>query len=239
MEEFTKNVKVLVVDDVDVNVVLLKSIVRKLQVDVLTASSGEEAVDIAEENKEDLAAIVMDVVMPVMDGYETARVIREKPLLKNIPIIFVTALSKDVEYEFKGYDAGAVDFLFKPFDARILLSKLKVFIQLFQQKHKIVEQQNRLLEESKLEAIVEMGVAIAHEFSQPLSVISGYVEMMANSVSEDDIDYRKYRKIQRNIEKLTHLIKKVRNITDYKLLSYIDNSSMVDIRGESLSDKDE
>ncbi len=234
---YTKNVKILVVDDVDVNIVLLKGIVKKLNVEVLTASCGDDAVQTVKDNREHLAAIIMDVVMPVKDGYETAREIRENPGLRNIPIIFVTALSKDVEYEFKGYDAGAVDFLFKPFNARILLSKLQVFIQLFQQKHKIMEQQDRLLEESKLEAIVEMGVAIAHEFSQPLSVISGYVEMMANSVSEGDANYAKYNKILKNIEKLSQLIKKVRNITDYKLLSYIDKSSMVDIRGVDFDNK--
>lgn len=134
MEVFKQ--KVLLVDDVPENILSLESILEEENRTFLKAESGEEALKIL--LKEDVSLILLDVQMPGMDGFETASLIRGKPKTRHIPIIFVTAISKEQKHIFKGYESGAVDYLFKPVDPEIVRSKVKVLLELDQQK-RIVE----------------------------------------------------------------------------------------------------
>ena len=124
--------KILLVDDRPANLVAMETILKSLKVSLFKANSGEEALSLLVRHR--FALILLDVQMPGLDGFETAGLIRQSEEGETVPIIFVTAIDKDDRYVIKGYDTGAVDYLFKPIDHLQLKSKVKVFLELDQQK---------------------------------------------------------------------------------------------------------
>jgi diguanylate cyclase (GGDEF)-like protein len=127
-----ETVDVLAVDDEQVNLLLLSGLLRRQGVNVVTARSGFDALKLMP--KHDFALILMDVMMPGMDGFTTAERIRTDEATRHIPIIFVTAISKEQRHVFKGYETGAVDYLIKPFEHDILKSKVQVFVEMHRQR---------------------------------------------------------------------------------------------------------
>src|SRR5438477_11772843 len=123
----TQKVKILLVDDRPANLLTLEAVLEDLGQDLVKASSGKEA--LRHILKDDFAVILLDVKMPDMDGFETAALIRERERSRHTPILFVTAHKND-EQVFRGYYAGAVDFLYKPINAEVLRSKVSVFVEL-------------------------------------------------------------------------------------------------------------
>ena len=121
--------KILCVDDQSANLVALEAIIDIPGVQLLKANSGTEALQMLLQNT-DIALALLDVQMAEMDGYEVAELMRSHQRSRHIPIIFLTAINKDLRQVFKGYDAGAVDYIFKPAEPRILLSKIQVFLDL-------------------------------------------------------------------------------------------------------------
>ena len=130
-----QEVNILLVDDQPKGLFTLEAILKSPSYRLLKAKSGREALSLL--LKYQVALIIMDVQMPEMDGFETVSLIKQRDLTKHIPIIFATAISKDEPYIYKGYKAGAVDYIFKPFDAEILKSKVAVFIELYQKSEQI------------------------------------------------------------------------------------------------------
>jgi putative two-component system response regulator len=124
--------KILVVDDYADNLFTLSRLLKELDVDVCQAMSGEDALGLTLEN--DFCVAILDVQMPKMDGYELAELLRGNESTSKLPIIFLSAMYSDEYHHRKGYDAGAVDFLSKPYIPDILLSKVKVFIKLYEQR---------------------------------------------------------------------------------------------------------
>ncbi len=117
----TEKENILIVDDRPEDLLALKKLLKRPDLNIITATSGNDALAMVLEH--DFALILLDVYMPDMDGFETAELMRENDKTKRIPIIFITAISKEQKYVCKGYDAGAVDYLFKPLDPDILKSK--------------------------------------------------------------------------------------------------------------------
>jgi hypothetical protein len=147
-------VKILMVDDRPANLLALETILEDLGQELVKANSGKEALRCLLNN--DFAVILLDVKMPDMDGFETAALIRERERSRHTPILFVTA-HKDDEHLFRGYYAGAVDFLYKPINPEVLRSKVSVFVELSRkneqlQHHTIMlEQRNAELEKAMQE----------------------------------------------------------------------------------------
>jgi PAS domain S-box-containing protein len=141
--------KVLLVDDRPENLLALEAILEPLEQELLYAHSGEEA--LRQLLRHDVAIILLDVQMPVLDGFETARLIKERERTKLIPIIFVTAISKDEEHVFRGYSTGAVDYVFKPFHPEVLRSKVAVFIELHEKTAQLRLQAEQLKEQELAE----------------------------------------------------------------------------------------
>jgi PAS domain S-box-containing protein len=133
---------ILLVDDRHENLVALEAILEQLGENLIYAHSGEEA--LRQLLQHDVAVILMDVQMPKLDGFETANLIKQRERTKAIPIIFLTAISKDEQNVFQGYSAGAVDYIFKPFQAEVLRSKVSVFIDLHRKNEQLREQAERL-----------------------------------------------------------------------------------------------
>jgi CheY-like chemotaxis protein len=127
--------QILIVDDTPENLVALEVVLEDVDCDVDTAGSGNEA--LGKLLKAEYALVLLDVQMPEMDGFEVAEIMRSNPRTANVPIIFVTAISKEDQYVKKGYQAGAVDYLFKPVDPTALHSKVNFFLQLDRQKKRL------------------------------------------------------------------------------------------------------
>lgn len=134
MEQYT--VKILLVDDKKENLLSLQVILAGQGYEFVEASSGKDALRILLKNQ-DFAIILMDVQMPLMDGFETAELIRESDKLKHVPIIFLTANMDSADYIFKGYQSGAVDYMIKPLSSEILKAKVLVFTELYKKSREL------------------------------------------------------------------------------------------------------
>ncbi len=151
--EHTEKQNILLVDDRPENLLALEKLLKRPDLNLMKACSGNEALAMLLEH--DFALVLLDVQMPGMDGLEVAELMRGREETRHIPIIFVTAISKEKQYVFKGYEAGAVDYLFKPLDPYILKRKVEIFLDLHRQKRDLknmtrdLEQTVRELEESK------------------------------------------------------------------------------------------
>ena len=195
--------KVLIVDDQPANIIATELTLKSIEVEVLSAYSGAEAIGVLLRH-DDVGLILMDVQMPEMDGFETAELIRQDNSIRHIPIIFVTAINKEDKYVFRGYEAGAVDYLFKPLDSDVLIGKVKVFVQLHQQQLQMkaaldtiqqLQKEHKLLLDHVGEGIVGINVEGVITFSNPAAEkLLGYdkdtllgVELK-KLVSLDDID---------------------------------------------------
>jgi len=146
--------RVLLIDDDERNLLALAHVLEDLG-EVVLARSGEEA--LRHLLKGDFAVILLDVYMPIMDGYETARIIRTRDQSKGIPIVFLSAVNKETEHQLRGYAMGAVDYVFKPVDPIILRSKVAVFVELFQKSKEIERKarQEQALLDANLQANAE------------------------------------------------------------------------------------
>jgi light-regulated signal transduction histidine kinase (bacteriophytochrome) len=153
------SVKILIVDDKKENLLSLQIILSDLGYEFVEAASGKEALRILLKSQ-DFAIILMDVQMPLMDGFETAELIRQSEKLKHVPIIFLTANMNSKEYIFKGYQAGAVDYMIKPLSAEILKAKVMVFADLYAKNHElqIKEKETQALNNAILRANEELSV---------------------------------------------------------------------------------
>lgn len=138
--------RILMVDDRLENLIALEAILEPLGHELVRANSGKEA--LRQVLIRDFAVLLLDVQMPQMNGFELAQLIKARERSRHIPIIFLTAISKGEEYVFEGYSAGAVDYLFKPFNSTVLRSKVAVFVDLFL-KGEELKRQTELLRESE------------------------------------------------------------------------------------------
>lgn len=160
---------VLIVDDLEENLLALESILEDEPIVLVRAQSGEEA--LLKVLEREFALIILDVMMPTMDGFETAELIHSRKKCQHVPIIFLTGLGTDDMYVYKGYETGAVDYLTKPVDPEVLKSKVKVFVELYRQKNKI-EVLNR--------QITEFAGIVSHDLRNPLGNIGVIANMLLN-----------------------------------------------------------
>ncbi|MNP14932.1 Phytochrome-like protein cph2 [compost metagenome] len=193
-------------DDRPENLLVLESILYNMECNIIKATSGNEALSLMFDYN--FALVLLDVQMPEMDGFEIAELMRSNSRTRFTPIIFVTAISKEKKCIFKGYEVGAVDYLFKPIEPVILQSKVKFFIELYNQ-NKIIEQQKTLLE-IKIKELSELKAANFNlenlSYTDGLTGISNrrnfdsYIEMSWNNCLDSskplslimmDIDYFK------------------------------------------------
>ena len=129
----TARIKCLLVDDVPQNLIALEALLQRDDVEIFTAHSAREALEILLVES-DIALALLDVQMPEMDGFELAALIRGSERTQDIPLIFLTASSSEQNWQFRGYESGAVDFLYKPIDPQMLLCKANVFFELHRRK---------------------------------------------------------------------------------------------------------
>jgi CheY-like chemotaxis protein len=134
--------KALLVDDRKENLVTLQAILQSLDLDIVSATSGERA--LKHLLVDDFAVILLDVQMPGMDGFETAEHIKRRERTRHIPIIFLTAIDREPDHTFRGYAVGAVDYLAKPFDPWVLRAKVNVLVELYEKTRELTQNAERL-----------------------------------------------------------------------------------------------
>ncbi len=219
---------ILVVDDSKENIDLLKTVLEYNDYRVLSASNGEEAVRIAGETLPDL--ILMDVIMPGMDGFSACRVLNSDEKTKGIPIILLTA-KNDPEDLKKGLEAGAVDYVKKPFVIIELLARVNTTLRLKEAKEKLVEQEKKI-------AIMELAGAAAHELNQPLTVINCQIKLLEEALEHEIDPSREINIINDSVKRMTEIIRKIGNITQYKTKDYLLGDKIIDL-DEASEDQDE
>src|SRR5690349_11052326 len=143
-----EKVKILLVDDQPDNLLSAEAVLESLGEEIIKAESGRQA--LRHLLDQDFAVILLDVMMPGMDGLETASLIRQRERSRHTPIIFLTALGKSEEHLFRGYDVGAVDYLFKPIVPEVLRSKVAVFAELHR-KSRLLKRHTELLQRRNVE----------------------------------------------------------------------------------------
>ncbi len=223
-------IKLLIVDDLPENLLALEASIRDDNYSIHQASSGEQALALLLEHE--FALAILDVQMPGMNGFELAELIRGMARTKHLPIVFVSAAGKELDYAFKGYENGAVDFLYKPLDAYAVKSKVQVFVDLYRQRTEL-RRQLVALEESRRrqQALVselqtaqvdlkralqmrdEFMSMVVHELRTPLSVLAMEVRVRQHQVAAENIGFfaaenlsKMFERDQRQVRSLTRLI---------------------------------
>jgi len=194
---------VLIVDDVEANLTALRAVLEGVRCTVTSASSGTQALRALLRNN--FAVMLLDVQMPEMDGYEVARHARMNPATRDVPIIFLTATHDSAENVARGYGSGAVDFLFKPFDSTVLLSKVRIFLELYSSRQKLSDAnldlrrsnqelatayqdlkaaQSQLVQSAKMASLGELVAGVAHEINNPLAFVLSHLDTIRRSLEQ-------------------------------------------------------
>ncbi len=181
-------IHLLLVDDLEENLLALEALLKSEGVVCLKARSGDEALELLLVH--DVALALLDVQIPGMDGFQLAEFMRGNVNARHIPIIFVTAGSADLQRRFRGYEAGAVDFIQKPIEADILRSKAKVFIELYRQRMESLAQRNEL--EAYANALREADrrkndfiAMLGHELRNPIMALHAGLQLLQRQSDEE------------------------------------------------------
>ena len=203
---------ILVVDDSRLSVSIAIKMLEKNGYRTLSATNGPECLQLAKTSKPDV--ILLDIIMPGMSGIEVCRALTEDEETNDIPIIFVT---------------GGTDYVRKPVGKTELMARIKSVLT-----HKMLLTQ--LLEEQKLQGVLEMAGAVCHEMNQPLQVIAGYSDLLMVDMPEDDPRYDYISEIMEHVKRMGLITNKLMHITRYKTCDYIAGKKIVDI--DKASDTD-
>jgi len=237
--------KLLIVDDLPENLQALAKIIEQDDREIYQASSGDAALALLLEH--DFALAILDVMMPDMNGFELAELMRGTEKTRHIPIVFVSAGGKELNYAFKGYETGAVDFLHKPLDIGAVKSKVNVFVSLYQQRIQ-VKQQVEALEKSQrqlhatqaeLERALKMRddfiSLVAHELRTPLNTLHIESQVRQLQLQRGDLAVFNKERLHSMVERDTRQINSmVRLINDMVEVSRV-NTGNLSIRPEKIN----
>ncbi|MDX3852029.1 two-component system response regulator [Streptomyces sp. AK02-01A] len=178
--------KILLVDDRPENLLALEAILSALDQTLVRASSGEEALKAL--LTDDFAVILLDVQMPGMDGFETAAHIKRRERTRDIPIIFLTAINHGPHHTFRGYAAGAVDYISKPFDPWVLRAKVSVFVELYMKNCQLKDQAELLRLQLAGAGEAKEPTGLLAELSARLAAVEEQAEALSKQLDDDSAD---------------------------------------------------
>jgi len=202
----TEKAKILLVDDRPENIIALEAILGSLNHTLVPARSGDAALKAL--LSDEFAVILLDVLMPGMDGFETAAHIKRRPKTRDVPIIFLTAGNAEPDYAFRSYSAGAVDYIAKPFDPWVLRAKVSVFVDLYMKNRQLADQAAMLraqLGASLAAAQARAGAdPVLAELSARLAAVEDMVTVLSGqtATSPDPAIVESMRQLERRVERL-------------------------------------
>lgn len=232
---------ILIVDDTPQHVMALEAVLADLGQEILKATTADEALRYVLQY--DFAVILLDVHMPIMNGFEVAKLIRSRKKSSYTPIIFLSAINKDDKNINDGYAMGAVDYVFKPIDPIILRSKVKVFVDLYTKSSLAVNLQNelrlrrqaeeqtlkqqRLLELTEINRVFtmeEITSAMAHEINQPLTAINTYIQGCIHRLKEKHVQKQNIidvlKQVTKQVERVGAILHRVKNFVRKHNITY-------------------
>ena len=204
--------KILLVDDLTENLFALELILADKNYSFVRANSGNEALKIL-LREQDFAIILIDVQMPEMDGFETVELIREIETLNHVPVIFLTASVDNSRHIYKGYQAGAVDYMIKPLIPEILKAKVAVFVDLYLKTHELRvqnEEKEKQAEELRIanKELLAFTYISSHDMQEPLRKMQAFISIILKeekeTLSDSGKDY--FQRIQSSAERMQKLI---------------------------------
>jgi CheY-like chemotaxis protein len=204
--------KILLVDDRAENIIALEAILSSLNQTLVQARSGDAALKAL--LSDEFAVILLDVLMPGMDGFETAAHIKRRPKTRDVPIIFLTARNAEPDYAFRSYSAGAVDYIAKPFDPWVLRAKVSVFIDLYMKNRQLSDQATMLrarLGDSLAEAEAARSGAdpVLAELSARLAAVEDMVTVLSGQA-----DAAPEPAVAESVRQLEHRVARLRGVFD-------------------------
>jgi two-component system sensor histidine kinase/response regulator len=209
------DINILIVDDIEQNLIAIEALLVRPGIRVLKASSGPEALEIL--LVEEIALALVDVQMPQMDGFELAELIRGSDRTRTVPLIFLTAAAREPSASFRGYEAGAVDFLYKPIDGTILRSKVNVFVELYDQKKRLSQQLEELRQSLYLN---EMFTAVlGHDLRNPLSAVMNGASLL-KIISEDPRVILAADRIQNCGKRMAKMVEQLLNVARIRSVGF-------------------
>jgi two-component system sensor histidine kinase/response regulator len=212
MIEYQPRVKCLLVDDRAENLLALATLLRRDDVEVLEARSGAAALDLLLAHS--VALALVDVQMPDMDGFELAELMRGSERTRHVPIIFATAGDRDHYRLFKGYESGAVDFLYKPIDPHILRNKADVFFQLHRQRQQLMRE---LQDRTETLHLNEMFAAVlGHDLRTPLSALVTGAQLLQHQSTDESVQRIAARMLSSG-KRMTRMIEDLLDLTRARL----------------------
>lgn len=196
--------KILIVDDKPENLVALEVVLKDMDVELIKANSGNEALKATLHH--DFALALLDIQMPEMDGYELAGILREEEKTNHLPFIFISAVYTDNLNVFKGYEKGAFSFITKPFQPEILINKVKFFIEKHQQEIALIQKNKEL--EYVIKELESFSYSVSHDLRSPLRALDGYSIILEEDYTKvlDDEGKRLLGNIQYNAKKMGSLV---------------------------------
>jgi len=202
------DINILVVDDVAQNLVAMEALLARPGIKILKAASGPDALEILLVHE--IALALVDVNMPQMDGFELAELIRGSARTRAVPLIFLTAGTDEAKKTFRGYEAGAVDFLYKPVDAAALKSKVNVFVELHAKEKQLSRQLDELRQALHLNEM--FAAVLGHDLRNPLSSIMMGAEMML-AVSADPQVITTAERIRSSGKRMSRMVDQLLDVT--------------------------
>ena len=203
--------KILVVDDQAINIRLLQRKLENVDLVVLSAKNGLECLEMVKKTTPDL--ILLDIMMPELDGIETCKLLKEDPETSSIPVIFITAMSTK-KGKLEGLDAGAIDYITKPIDLDETLARVHTQLRLQQAYRENIELQERLSESRRTAAVGAITQGIAHNLNNLLGVVVGYLDLMKTGLDNTALVKRSVDSMDKSISRVVDIIRQLSSLSN-------------------------
>jgi two-component system sensor histidine kinase/response regulator len=208
----SKEPKILVVDDQPINVRLLEKKLQRSGMSVISAFNGPEALAVVEKTVPDV--ILLDIMMPGMDGLEVCRRIKEMPRLRDVPIIFITAKTSK-EGKIEGLGMGASDYITKPIDLDETVARISTQLRIQEQYRANLELSERLADSRKRAAVAQVTEGIAHNLNNLLGVVVGYVDLLKNMTTSNERTQRSFDQLERAVGRMVAIVRELTTIAEF------------------------
>jgi len=213
--------KILIVDDKETNRTILRLVLSKADASyvILQADCGKAALEIVEREMPDI--ILLDVLMPDMDGYEVCQKLKAQEKYKSIPVLFITALDKTEDMN-KCFSIGGADYIVKPINPEEVKARVKAHLSF-----KLAQEER--IQITNLESVKNMVVTYNHNMNQPLMASITYLEILLAQTPAEDKRHKSLIKVKTELAKISEILKKIQALQELKRVDYVGQTQMIDL----------